>query len=428
MQPKSYLVIGGGLVGAASALRLQAAGFAVTLIDPGDPRRAASFGNIGHIAAEQVSPLASRESLRTFPTRLFGLGGPLDFRWRDIGVWAPWALRFIAASDPDRHARGQAALTAILAQALPAWRRLAAFSGAPEVVGRDGHAVVWMSPRAAERGLRDWEGAATGSAAFRSMGADDLAAYAPVMARPPVAGIRFSGTAQVSEPQAARDALMTAFRVRGGEMAHASVARLAAGRRVVAHLEGGGVREAEGALVAAGAWAGRLMRDLGVEAPVIAERGYSVQSADHGWDEVLPPTVFEEQSMVVSRFTSGLRASSFVEFGAPDAPGDPRKWRVLERRLADLGIRFSPRPDRWVGPRPTLPDYLPAIGRLESDPRILYAFGHQHLGLTMAAVTAELTASLAEDRDPAIDLAPFRIERFARDQGRTAPSERTTYL
>lgn len=412
MQPKSYLVIGGGLVGAASALRLQAAGFAVTLIDPGDPRRAASFGNIGHIAAEQVSPLASRESLRTFPGRLFGLGGPLDFRWRDVGLWGPWAMQFIAASDPARHSRGQAALTAILSHALPAWRRLAEFSGAPDVVGRDGHAVVWMSDRAAEKGLKGWERAATGSAAFQSMRPGDLAPYAAVMTRAPVAGIRFSGTAQVSEPQTARDALMAAFRSHGGEVVRARVARLATGDRVTAHLDGGGVREAEGALVAAGAWAGRLMRDLGAEAPVIGERGYSVQSAEHSWDETLPPTVFEEHSMVVSRFTSGLRASSFVEFGSPDAPGDPRKWRYLERRLGDLGIRFSPDPDRWVGPRPTLPDYLPAIGRLERDPRILYAFGHQHLGLTMAAVTAELTTALAEGAVPMIDLAPFRIERF----------------
>lgn len=414
MQPKSYLVIGGGLVGAASALRLQAAGFAVTLIDPGDPRRAASFGNIGHIAAEQVSPLASRESLRTFPGRLSGLGGPLDFRWRDAGLWGPWALRFIAAADPARHAAGQAALTAILAQALPAWRRLAQFAGAPGVVGRDGHAVVWMSGRAAEKGLRAWEGSATGSAAFRAMSPDDLAPYGEVMTRAPFAGIRFSGTAQVSEPQAARDALMADFTARGGEVVHARVARLSGGDRVVAELAGGGVREAEGALVAAGAWAGRLMRDLGVEAPVIGERGYSVQSAEHSWYETLPPTVFEEHSMVVSRFTSGLRASSFVEFGSPDAPGDPRKWRALERRLGDLGIRFSPEPDRWVGPRPTLPDYLPAIGRLERDPRILYAFGHQHLGLTMSAITAELTVSLAQGVEPAINLKPFRIERFSR--------------
>jgi D-hydroxyproline dehydrogenase len=414
MQPKSYLVIGGGLVGAASALRLQAAGFAVTLIDPGDPRRAASFGNIGHIAAEQVSPLASRESLRTFPGRLFGLGGPLDFRWRDAGLWGPWAMRFIAASGPAQHARGQAALTAILAQALPAWRRLADFSGAPGIVGRDGHAVVWMSEQAAGKGLKAWERSPTGTTTFRSMAADDLARYAEVMTRAPVAGIRFSGTGQVSEPQGARDALMAAFKAQGGEVVHARVDRLSGGDRVIAHLDGGRAQEAEGALVAAGAWAGRLMRGLGVDAPVIAERGYSVQSADHGWDETLPPTVFEEHAMVVSRFTSGLRASSFVEFGSPDAPGDPRKWRFLERRLGDLGIRFSPEPDRWVGPRPTLPDYLPAIGRLERDPRILYAFGHQHLGLTMSAITAELTASLAQGTEPVIDLAPFRIERFGR--------------
>lgn len=415
MQPRSYLVIGGGLIGAASALRLQAAGFAVTLVDPGDPRRGASFGNIGHVAAEQVSPLASRESLRSFPGRLFGLGGPLDFRWRDAGLWAPWAARFIAASDPARHARGEAALTAILADALPAWRRLAAFADAPGVVARDGHAVVWMTPRAAEKGLRAWERAAIGGCRFRPMRSDDLAPYAAVMTRPPTAGVLFSGTAQVSEPQAARDALLAAFEARGGEVARARVARLATGGRIVAELDGGGVREAEGALVAAGAWAGRLMRDLGVEAPVIAERGYSVQSARHGWDDALPLTVFEERSLVVSRFTSGLRASSFVEFGSPDAPGDPRKWRALERGLSDLGIGFSPEPDRWVGPRPTLPDYLPAIGRLERDPRILYAFGHQHLGLTLAAITAELTTALAEGVAPATDLTPFRIERFGRD-------------
>ena len=412
MQPRSYLVIGGGLVGAASALRLQAAGFATTLIDPGDPRRAASFGNIGHIAAEQVQPLASRESLRTFPGRLFGAGGPLDFRWSDIGLWGPWAARFIAATEPGRHARGQAALTAILADALPAWRRLAGLAGAPEVVGRDGHAVVWMSPRAAEKGLAAWARTPTGSTAFRPMTAEELAAYDGVMRRAPAAGIRFTGTAQVSEPQAARDALLAAFEARGGERAAGTVTRLSGGGPVVAELAEGGSREAEGALVTAGAWSGRLMRGLGVAAPVIAERGYSVQSADHGWDEGLPPTVFEEHAMVVSRFTSGLRASSFVEFGRPDAPGDPRKWRYLERRLSDLGVRFSPAPDRWVGPRPTLPDYMPAIGRLEGDPRILYAFGHQHLGLTMAAVTAELTTALAVGEAPPIDLKPFRIERF----------------
>jgi glycine/D-amino acid oxidase-like deaminating enzyme len=418
MTARSYLVIGGGLIGAASALRLQAAGLATTLIDPGDPRRAASFGNAGHIAAEQVSPLASIDSLISLPRRLYGLGGPLDFRWRDAGLWLPWALRLVAAAGPARHARGQEALTAILAEALPAWRRLAEVAGTPEVVGREGHAVVWMSPRRAEAGLKAWSRAALGTTGFREMDAAQLERYATVMTRAPAAGILFSGTAQVSEPQAARDALLAAFTERGGEILQGRVQGLMTGRRITARFADGRRREADAALIAGGVWSGSLMQTLGTPAPLIAERGYSVQSATHGWSADLPPTVFEERSMVVSRFTSGLRATSFVEFGSPDAPGDPRKWHRLQRHLTELGIGFEPHSDRWVGPRPTLPDYLPAIGRLERDPRILYAFGHQHLGLTMAGITAELVTALATGTDPSVDLTPFRIERFG--PGRTA--------
>jgi D-amino-acid dehydrogenase len=60
-----------------------------------------------------------------------------------------------------------------------------------------------------------------------------------------------------------------------------------------------------------------------------------------------------------------------------------------------------------------LPDYVPAIGRLEHAPNVLYAFGHQHLGLTMAAATSELVAAIATDKTPPIDIAPLRIERFS---------------
>jgi D-amino-acid dehydrogenase len=84
----------------------------------------------------------------------------------------------------------------------------------------------------------------------------------------------------------------------------------------------------------------------------------------------------------------------------------------LHKHLAELGVQFSKTPDRWVGPRPTLPDYVPAIGRLKRAPKVLYAFGHAHLGLTECAITAEAIEALAADKPPPFDLAPFQIERF----------------
>jgi len=59
-----------------------------------------------------------------------------------------------------------------------------------------------------------------------------------------------------------------------------------------------------------------------------------------------------------------------------------------------------------------LPDYLPAIGRSRRAPNLIYAFGHQHLGLTLAAVTGEAVAALAAGSSPAINLAPFDPARF----------------
>lgn len=116
--------------------------------------------------------------------------------------------------------------------------------------------------------------------------------------------------------------------------------------------------------------------------------------------------------MIVTRFSDGLRAASFVEFARIATPADPGKWARLRRHVAELGLPFDLPGREWMGARPTLPDYLPAIGRSRRAPNLLYAFGHQHLGLTLAAATGEAIAALATGRAPALDLAPFDPARF----------------
>ena len=62
-----------------------------------------------------------------------------------------------------------------------------------------------------------------------------------------------------------------------------------------------------------------------------------------------------------------------------------------------------------MGSRPTLPDYLPALGRVSGTDNLYYAFGHNHLGLTLAAVTSEIMAEVIHG-GPAPDA--FCLERF----------------
>src|SRR3546814_13660748 len=63
-----------------------------------------------------------------------------------------------------------------------------------------------------------------------------------------------------------------------------------------------------------------------------------LQSDGRGWPDDLPPIVFEDRSLIVTRFRSGLRAASFVEFGRSDDPPDTRKWRRLHAHAEPLGL------------------------------------------------------------------------------------------
>lgn len=406
--PATAIVIGNGVVGLNVALALQRRGTLVTIVAPDAPWRGASWGNAGHIAVEQVEPLASLATIRSVPKRLFSRGGALALPPRAIGAWLPFALRMLAAARPARFRRGKAALSALLATAIPAWQRVLADAGALDLLRIDGHFVVWETPQTAARGRAAWLAADTGTARMRDATVDELAQLA-TLTRIPIAGaVRFEGSGQITDPTALGAALTARFLDRGGRFVHGRVRAVDRDGRVT--LDDGSIHAADVAVIAAGAASAALVAPLGLKAPLIAERGYHVEGDPGDWPADLPPVVFEDRSMIVTRFADRLRAASIVEFARIDTPPDPAKWARLEAHVAALALPLREPVKPWVGARPTLPDYLPAIGRRGA---VAYAFGHQHLGLTLSATTGEALATLLHGATPAIDLTPFDLGRFA---------------
>ncbi|NLH81654.1 MAG: FAD-binding oxidoreductase [Phyllobacteriaceae bacterium] len=403
--PRSVLVVGGGVVGLSSALALRERGLDVLLVDEAPERPPASWGNIGHIATEQVAPLASWPMVLEMPRRLMLVGGPVSFPPTAIATWLPFGLRLLAAGSPARFAAGKAALSALLGQALPAWRDRAATLPGPELLKETGHLVVWESPASAARGRRGIGVPVTEGVTRHEATARQSADLSTAIARPLAGAMRYAGTGSVADPGAVLSALRLAFVEAGG--------RVECGRVDADRLAR---RETDLVVIAAGVRSKPLMRAIGHAVPIVAERGYHIQSAAaaQAWPEDLPPVVFEDRALVVARFASGLRATSFVEFTRPDAPPDPRKWARLHAHVAELGLTFGADTTTWHGSRPTLPDYLPAIGVSSKDRRVIYAFGHQHLGLTLGPITGRIVADLATGETPQIDLAAFAIDRFAR--------------
>ena len=406
------LVIGGGLVGLCAALQLQRAGSIVTVLEPQEKPLGASWGNAGHIAVEQVQPLASLATIRSAWGRLHPRGA-LGLPAAQIGSWGPFALRLMRASTPARFASGTAALSALLAEAMPAWKRTSGMAGSAHLLRENGHFVAWESEASAARGRSFWTGTDIGTASVRDASADELAAIRDLARGGRIAGaVRFAGSGQMTDLAALADALRSALASAGGTIRHAQADGIALqGGEAVVRL-GDETLRADHIVLCAGAASGELLRPMGLRIPLIAERGYHIQSGASRWPLDMPPVAFEDRSMIVTRFAGGLRAASFVEFAARAAPPDPTKWAKLRAHVTELGLPFDLPGKPWMGARPTLPDYLPAIGRSTRARNLLYAFGHQHLGLTLAAITGELVAALATGKPSPIDLAPFDPARF----------------
>jgi len=413
-------VIGGGVMALASALALQRAGLKVILYDEAAATQPASWGNAGHIAIEQVEPLASPQILRSAWRRMFFNGGPADFRLRDMSAWLPWLLRFANACRPSTFRSGARALEALLSDATPAWTRLLSAIGQPELLKQHGHMVLWESEASAAAGLAAWTRTPIGNASFDRLDAAALSDPARPLPIDAAGGICFSGTSQIADLGVLLQAMRRRFEDNGGEVRLSRVAALSVENGVARLTLANGERVARcGLVMAAGIGSAPLMRDIGHIVPLIAERGYHIEGDAGSWPRHLPPVVFEDRSMIVTRFGNRLRAASFTEFARPSSPPDKKKWQRLHRHAADLGLPLGEPVTQWMGARPTFPDYLPALGVSYRCSNLIYAFGHQHLGLTLAPVTAEIVAGLAMSRPPPIDLLPFDIERFVTRKRRT---------
>ena len=404
------IVVGGGVVGLNIALSLQAQGQTITLIERERNRTSASYGNAGHIAIEQVEPLASLAMIRSAPGRLYPKGA-LSLPLNAVNHWLPFSLRLMQAARPAQFKAGKAALSGLIAHAMPAWQRRLADIDTADLLRTDGHYIVWETPESARRGRAAWAATDTGTATFHDATEDELRELSAITDVPIAGAIRFENTGQITDNRRLLDRLETAFVARGGVVITADVTNIEDGNPARVRLASGDTVPARMVIAAAGVWSKALLEPLGVRVPIIAERGYHIQSPAPNWPRHLPPVVFEDRSMIVTGFEGALRAASFVELGDVAAPPDRSKWKRLRGHVADLGLPFTdlPNADEWYGARPTLPDYLPAIGRLTPDGNIWYAFGHQHLGLTLAAVTGEMVADLLSGKS-----APdaFSLKRF----------------
>ena len=118
-----------------------------------------------------------------------------------------------------------------------------------------------------------------------------------------------------------------------------------------------------------------------------------------------------DRRFIMTPMEKGLRLAGTVEYAGLEAPANMNRANMLLKQAqAMLNTPLdSDSNTQWMGFRPSTADSLPIIDRLDS---VFLNFGHQHLGLTQAVVSAQMIAALYFDVTAIVDPTAYRIDRF----------------
>ncbi len=410
-------VIGAGVVGMATGLTLVRDGHDVTVIDRDGPGENCSFGNAGMICdTSSALPLPSSRVVRDIPRMLLDRRRGLTIRWSYLPALVPWLLVFLKSAGAHRRLENARAFHALLDGAVASWDRLAAGTDGEALIERRGLATIYESEQAhaAAAGERRLLGEL--GAELSELSGAEVRQMEPGLSGRVKAATFHPRINHTVNPYRLTMALAGSFRQAGGlvEKAEVTAVRTSGGRATALETTAG-ERTIDRLVVSAGAWSHRVAAMMGLKVLLDTERGY--HSVYHGCDSGLRmPLIHGEFGFGLNQMDEGLRFAGSVEMAGLDAPPDMRRADVLVERGRGVLRSFDPAPGtkvtRWMGRRPTMPDYLPALGAAPGLANVWFNFGHQHLGLTLAARSGGVTADLVAGRDPGLDLAAFRPDRF----------------
>jgi D-amino-acid dehydrogenase len=404
-------VIGAGLIGATTALRLAVEGREVVLIDPEAPGSGASHGNAGTVADYAVRPVGTPSVLRHLPSLLLDHDSPLAIRKAAILSLAPWLARFLVQSLPGPAERNALALAAIVAGASERWQELAVEADAQDLMRARGCLYAYGSQA-------EFRSAQSDLAGRKAMGVDlelvdpaVLAALEPGYPTVEGGAAFFPKSLSVLDPGEMTRRIALAAVDRHCASLSAKVGRL---DRVEGGVKLTGARlslTAKKVIIAAGAHSLPLAQMAGDRIPLDTERGYHLEF-DGQENRLSRPVCPTDRAFYFSPMKGRLRAAGTVELGGLTAPPSTHRLAALERGVRSVFPDLPPPSRTWMGFRPSIPDSLPVIGPSRGGLEVIHAFGHGHIGLTLAPVTAEIVADLVAGRTPRVELSPFRANRF----------------
>ena len=407
-------VVGAGIVGICCALALVEKGFRVGVIDRAGPAEGASYGNAGVITPWGCVPQSVPVIWRKIPKWLIDPEGPVSLRLGYVPKFIPWALKFLRAGRSKHITATADAMSALSRPSVDLYKALLKNTSHEQLVADCWGLYIYRNLSAMKHDDVKIRLRKERKAPMEFVDGKTLREIEPAISTEYQAAHVIKDQARAVMPGKLGKVLAQKAKSLGVNFTRSSVHAIKpdVGRSWELILDGETATTGK-LVIAAGAWSAGLLASVGVRVPLEAERGYHLMFTNPGVS--LRHSITDvEATFVVSSMEEGVRSAGTAEFAGINALPQYKRAHVLarltKRMLPGLNIDDA---QEWMGTRPSFPDSLPCIGQVAARPNLYLAFGHGHLGLTMAPKTGRVIADIISNQQPDIDVSPYRAERFS---------------
>ena len=408
---RHVVVLGGGVVGVASAWFLSRRGCRVTLVERREGAGLeTSFANGGLVTPSMSDPWASPEIPRLILKWIGREDAPFLVRTGALPGLVSWGLKFLRECNGESWRRNTRNILRLSTYSHECLRALVREIGIDYESNPRGTLHLFRDALSMEKTSRTAEMLAELGARSRSLDPAGCIELEPALRHQSdgiAGGIHYpddeAGDAHLFSQRLAAACASNGVEFKYGETVEEIEAE---NGKFSAVRTGAGRVTADACLVALGNGSAARLRPLGIRLPIYPVKGYSLTFPVGGWNDApVVPFADDGHKAGIVRIGDRIRVAGTAEFTGHDTRLNPKRIANLRNLFLSL---FPDYPDRiagdaWTGLRPMTPDGLPYLGPTPVEGLFLNT-GHGHLGWTMSCGSASIVADLICGRDAGIDL------------------------
>ena len=422
MSEDQIIIIGGGLIGLATANALLDRGKQVLVLERNtETASAASFANAGMLTPSQSTPWNSSSDIAYILSGIGRKDSPMSVSFGALPSYLFWGLRFILNSTPAKFEKISRDIFSLAKYSKDLTQKIRFSEEFSYDESTDGTIKLFRNDERFQKAITQSQKIYGQSNNIEVLNQKEIIELEPALnsARKGLIGGIYYKDDEIGDAYKFCKALEDTVRKKGGRiLVNTNIKKILIHKRKVNTIvTDRAILQAKKVIICAGSWSPILLQEIGIKIPVKPVKGYSLTYNTAGIKNTPKFSVIDESIHVaITPYVNRIRIAGTAEFVGFDDSIHPKRVNYLNAKLNEIypslysKIKDDDEAQMWFGFRPMSADGLPFIGQSKIEGLYLNT-GHGHLGWTLAMGSADLLADQIVGVETLIDNRPYRANR-----------------